>query len=279
MMRMPVRVRQMPAFVKQMRQRREVLARPLPRKPVFRLCYFSCHSYFAYLYCALHSLVRSAPDVHYEVLVFNDNDMPISQAQSDQLRALVPGLRVVPWPKAMGYGPQQIGAIWRAYEMAAEGLQDGDFVARVDSDVFFFNDRIFQAVARSDAALVGDGHFVDFRFCQGGCYFLRAGAVRQVLALLERQPLEQFLTERHIGVEDIACTELVKALGLPIWQTWFMMFPDELRNAGRLGRWERHKFSCLHFVMKNKKHMLEAYEREVLLPADAPAYRQALTTP
>ncbi|WP_348754969.1 hypothetical protein [uncultured Aquincola sp.] len=279
MMRMPIRLRQLPAFARQMRQRRAVLARPLARQPVFRLCYFSCHSYFSYLYCALHSVVRSAPGVRLEVLVFNDNDMPISEAQADQLRALVPGLRVIPWPKAMGYGAEQIGWIWRAYEMAAEGLQDDDVVARVDSDVFFFNDRIFQAVARSDAAMVGDGHFVDFRFCQGGCYFLRAGTVRQVLALLQREPLERYLSERNIGVEDIAATELVKSLGLPVWQTWFMMFPDELRNAGRLGPWQRHKFSCLHFVMKNKKAMLETYEQELLQPADAPAYRQALATP
>jgi hypothetical protein len=45
-----------------------------------------------------------------------------------------------------------------------------------------------------------------------------------------------------------------------------MMFPDELRNAGGLTSWQRWKFSCLHFVMKNKSAMLEAYENELLKP-------------
>ncbi|MCR5866052.1 MULTISPECIES: hypothetical protein [Aquincola] len=276
--RVPIRLQQAPAFVRQMAQRRHVLRRPLQRQPVFRLCYFSCQSYFSYLYCALHSLLRSAPHVRYEVLVFSDNDMPLSPAQTEQLQRLMPNLRVVPWPKSMGWGAEQIGWIWRAYALAAEGLHDDDVVARVDSDVFFFNDRIFQAVARSSAAMVGDGHFVDFAYCQGGCYFLRASAVRAVLALIEREPLETFLAERKIPVEDIAATALVQAAGLPIWQTWFMMFPDELRNAGGLTAWQRRKFSCLHFVMKNKAVMLETYERELLLADDRPAYQQALAT-
>ena len=46
--------------------------------------------------------------------------------------------------------------------------------------------------------------------------------------------------------------------------TWFMMFPDELRNAGGLNRWQRWKFSCLHFVMKNKAAMIESYLRDEL---------------
>lgn len=275
----PVRVRQFPHFVQQMSERRAVLQRPLARQPLFRLCYFSCHSYFSYLYCALHSLVQTAGAIRYEVLVFSDTDMPLSDAQTEQLQALVPGLKVIPWPKSMGWGAEQIGWIWRAYEMAAEGLADDDIVARIDSDVFFFNDRAFQAAARSDAAMVGDGHFVDFEFCQGGCYFLRAGAVRKILAMLQREPLEQFLAARKIPVEDIAATALVKAVGLPVWQTWFMMFPDELRNAGRLTAWQRSKFSCLHFVMKNKNMMLEAYEREVLRDEHRAHYQQALLTP
>ena len=51
---------------------------------------------------------------------------------------------------------------------------------------------------------------------------------------------------------------------LKIWITWFMMFPDELKNAGGLTKWQRWKFSCLHFVMKNKDAMIVAYINDVL---------------
>jgi hypothetical protein len=278
-LRLPIRVRHAPAFVRQMWQRNQVLRRQPARQPTFRLCYFSCHSYFAYLYCALHSLTLAARDVKIEVLVFNDTDMPISEAQADVLRAMIPGLRVIPWPKSMGWGAEQIGWIWKAYALAAEGAHDDDIVARVDSDVFFFNDRIFRAVARSDADFIGDGHFVEFEYCQGGAYFLRASAVRQVLGLLQGADLPKMLAAADINVEDVAAQFFARQLGLRTWMTYFMMFPDELRNAGALTPYQRWKFSCLHFVMKNKKAMLEAYRREVLPRQQQEAFAALIATP
>ena len=278
-MRIPIRVRQAPQFVSQMWQRSQVLRRQPLRQPTFRLCYFSCHSYFAYLYCALHSLTLvAARDVKIEVLVFNDNDMPISQAQADTLRALMPGLRVIPWPKAMGWGAEQIDWIWKAYALAAEGLHDDDIVARVDSDVFFFNDRIFRAVARSDAEFIGDGHFVDFEYLQGGAYFLRAAAVGKVLGLLEKHGVDELVQACKVQVEDVAAYHFARRLGLRIWMTYFMMFPQELRNASALTAWQRWKFSCLHFVYKNKGGMIDAYVQDVLPAHERSPFMAALAT-
>ena len=70
--------------------------------------------------------------------------------------------------------------------------------------------------------------------------------------MLQAETMEQVLPEDGIGVEDIAAYHFARRLGLRTWLTWFMMFPDELRNAGGLTRWQRWKFSCVHFVMKNK---------------------------
>ncbi len=276
MLRIPIRVRQWPRLAVQLLQREWVCRRPLARQPVFRLCYFSCESYFRYLYCALHSLKQCAAGVRIEVLLFNDTDQPITAAQAETLRKLVPGIRVIPWPKSMGWGAQQIGNIWQAYALAAEGAADDDVVARVDSDVFFFEDTIFRAVARTRADFIGDGHFVGFEYCQGGCYFLKAGAVRRVVALLEKEPLEGIVLEVPVVVEDVVAQHLVRRAGLRTWMTWFMMFPDELRIAGGLTRWQRRKFSCLHFVMKNKDKMLDAYVTHVLGNDIPPDYGPAL---
>lgn len=276
---LPVRVRQAPPFLLQTWQRSQLLRSEPARQPTFRLCYFSCHSYFAYLYCALHSLVETVKDVKYEVLVFNDNDMPISEAQADVLRALIPGLRVIPWPKSMGWGAEQISWIWKAYALAIEGAHEDDIVARVDSDVFFFNNRIFRAVERSDADFIGDGHFVDFEYCQGGAYFFRVHAARKVLGLLQNNELPALLKDGNVGVEDMAAMYFAKRLALKVWMTWFMMYPDELRNAGGLTAWQRFKFSCLHFVSKNKGGMIDAYLKDVL-PADQRlAFTSTLATP
>jgi len=267
----PIRVRHFPNFIKQAFERSEVLRRPDPGGRTFHLCFFSCQSYFRYLYCSLHSLTKYVHSVPFKVLVFNDNDQPLSAPQVAAIEALIPGTRVIPWPKSMGWGATQIGSIWRAYAMAAEGAKDNDIVARVDSDIFFFNDTIFRAVARSDADFIGDGHYGNFRFCQGGCYFFKVEAVRKINAMIASEGMDKLLTEVSVVVEDVAASHFAKRLGMKIWQTWFMMFPDEIRNAGSLTAWYRWKFSCLHFVMKNKGMMLEAYEREVFkgrLPED-----------
>lgn len=275
---LPIRVRHFPQFAAQTLARQRVLRRPHPGPRTFHLCFFSCQSYFKYLYCSLHSLSQQAKSITLQILIFSDEEQPLSLAQIAAIHALRPDARVIEWPKSMGWGATQIGSIWRAYELAAEGAADGDFIARVDSDVFFFNDTVFRAVARSGADLVGDGHFVDFKYCQGGCYFFRASAVRRIGAMLQAQPVEQVLKEANIGVEDMAAHHFAQRLGLKIWLTWFMMFPDELRNAGGLTRWQRWKFSCAHFVMKNKHAMLVAYEKEVLGGRPSAAYQSALET-
>jgi hypothetical protein len=275
-MRVPIRIKQAPRFIREVAERSQVLRRPAPRRARFQLCFFTCRSYFAYLYCSLHSLKASLGDTRYSVLVFSDTDQPLSAAQVEAVQALVPDSRVIPWPKSMGRGADQIGNIWRAYALAADEVEDDDFVVRVDSDVFFFNARIFDAVQRCDADLIGDGHFIDFEYCQGGVYFVRASAVRRVVGFLAEHDLATVLAESGINVEDAAIYHFALRLGLRVWMTWFMMFPDELRNAGSLNAWQRWKFSCLHFVMKNKVAMIEAYRRELLLPGQAASFERAI---
>ncbi|MGZ3253360.1 MAG: hypothetical protein ACXU7D_03545 [Burkholderiaceae bacterium] len=274
----PIRIKQFPQFVRQAIKRSWILSKPDPGTRTFHLCFFSCHSYFSYLYCSLHSLVRNTSGLSFKVLVFNDDEQPLSQAQVESIQRLIPGTQVIPWPKSMGWGATQISWIWRAYGRAAQDATDQDIIARIDSDVFFFNDTIFQAVARSEADLIGDGHFVDFNYAQGGCYFFRASAVRKINTMIEAETLEKLLDEVDVVVEDVAAYHFAKRLGLKIWLTWFMMFPDELRNAGGLTAWSRWKFSCAHFVMKNKTAMLEAYEKEVLGGECPRAYQLAIKT-
>ena len=274
----PIRIRQFPSFLKSTIKREKVLLKPAVVSKTFILCFFSCHSYFRYLYCSLHSLTRHIKSVQYKVFIFNDEDQPISVAQISVIQKLLPEVRVITWPKSMGWGSKQIGSIWDAYGLASHEAKDDDVIARVDSDVFFFNDTIFKAVSQSDADLVGDGHFVDFKYCQGGCYFFKVEAVRKINKMISSDGINTLLKGIDVVVEDVAAYNFAKKLGLKIWLTWFMMFPDELKNAGSLTPWYRWKFSCLHFIMKNKIAMLDAYEREILKGNSSTPYRQALDT-
>lgn len=275
-MRIPISVRQFPRRVLDLRQKREVLRQPAAAPTRFHLCFFSCHSYYPYLACALHSLARLKRRAELRVVVFNDMDMPMSAEQIAALGTQDLDLEVVTWPKSVGWTVEQIDAIWRAYAHATAGAAENDYVARVDADVFFFNDTVFDAVARSGADMVGDGHYVGFEYCQGGCYFFRVSAARRVQELIRQRSVVDLAKEFPTLVEDVAATYMARSLGLRVWMTWFMMFPDELRNAGRLGERQHERFSCLHFVMKNKAAMLEAYERHVLQPQERAAYEALL---
>lgn len=274
----PIRVRHFPALLNQNLQKYRLLKKSPARRPTFHLCYFSCHSYFKYLYCSLHSLTVHAKDIELKISIFNDEEQPISAAQIAEIERLIPGTRVMLWPKSMGWGAKQIGSIWDAYALAITDAHEDDFVARVDSDVFFFNDTIFRAVERSDADLIGDGHFDEFKFCQGGCYFFRVKAARRVRQAIAAEGMDKMLEGLKVVADDRAASFMADKLGLKTWMTWFIMFPNELKNAGRLNAWSRWKFSCLHSINKNKALMLEAYERELYGGKCPEDYRVALQT-
>ena len=110
----------------------------------------------------------------------------------------------------------------------------------------------------------------------GKALALLGKAIRQIGAFLAQRSLSDELDAAGINVEDIAADHFAKSLGQRIWMTWFMMFPDELRNAGGLNRWQRWKFSCLHFVMKNKAAMIESYVEEMLSGTDRHRFLRAL---
>ncbi len=260
----PIRIKQFPNFLLDIVKKNKILKSPLQSQRRFYLCYFCCASYFKYLYCSLHSLANHIKDTPYSVVIFNDEEQPLSERQIAVLQELIPGTEVISWPKSMGWGSNQISNIWRAYGMASANANDEDIIARVDADVFFFNDRIFRLVERSNADLIGDGHYVGFKYTQGGCYFFKASAINKINKMLSKESIDQVLSEIEIIVEDIAAFHFAKRLNLKILMTWFMMFPDEMRNAGKLNSWLKWKFSCAHFVMKNKVIMLDFYTKHLL---------------
>lgn len=277
-MKLPIRLQQLPNFLIEIFLRQITLQKkPQHSNSTYHLCFFSCNSYFPYLYCAIHS-VKTHIQQPVKILVFNDSDQPISENQIKAITALDPHARIIPWPKSMGWGSQQIKNIWDAYALAAEDAKPSDFIARIDSDVFFFNDRIFKYVERGKNQLVGDGHYVGLNYTQGGCYFFSAPAVVEISNWLRMTPMDEILSRVNIDVEDKAAYYFSTNLRQITKLTWFMMFPDELRKAGGLTSWQRFKFSCIHFVMKNKNLMIDCYLKEVLPKSQHPEFIEILKT-
>jgi hypothetical protein len=211
------------------------------------------------------------------VLIFCDANEMLSQAQCEAIQALIPGLvRIIPWDKSQGLGAVQIAAIWKAYQLAAGDCDRDDFVVRVDSDVFFFSDWVFRIAARSRMDVVGDGHYVGFKFPQGGLYFIRAAAVNAICRHLEQNPVAKMLEGTNINADDVALSHFARTIGLKTWLTFFMMFPDEYQKCRYLTSYQRWKFSCLHFTWKNKSGMLAAYEKDILRDEEAQSFHEAI---
>jgi hypothetical protein len=262
-MRVPITLRQAPNLFGQLALQRKILAQPRNPRCTLHLVFFSCQSYFEYLYCAVDSIVRLHSTVPVKIHIFSDEEQPLSEAQESILRSMGDGIFVEKWPKSIGWGHLQISWIWKAYQKVAAGAGEHDFIARIDSDVFFFNDRAFQLTARSQAELIGDSHFVDFSYLQGGCYFVAKRAVDKVLVAIAAKGVEQLSQGVEVIVEDMVLEHIARNLGLSIWHTWMMMFPDEYKNAGGFTKWQSLKFSCIHWTRK-KELMLDAYIKDVL---------------
>ncbi|MEI6333973.1 MAG: hypothetical protein WCS87_05395 [Methylococcaceae bacterium] len=271
----PIRLKQLPKYLGGIVIRFITLKKDA--NPIsFTLCHFTCHSYYKYLYCSLHSLQKVSSGIPIRVLIFCDANEMFSPEQCEAIKIAFPDSKVIPWKKSQGWGSEQIASIWKAYSLAASESRENDYVVRIDSDVFFFSDWIFQIVARSRKDLVGDGHYVNFKYSQGGFYFLRAGAINKIKRYFEENSMDEFLTKTKINVEDIAAYQFIEQTGQKSWLTFFMMFPDEYRIAGHLSAYQKFKFCCLHFVMKNKNKMLEVYLKEIVHHSERDMFLKAL---
>ena len=259
-----VRIRQFPIFFRDIIKKYIISRRKFQKTTKFRLCYFSCASYYKYLYCSLHSLKMVGFPVSAKIFIFCDKEQMFSDLQYRTIIELYPDLEIIPWEKAVGWEYKQIKAILAAYEYASKGCNNEDYVARIDSDLFFFENWIFSLVAKSKANLVGDGHYIDFEYIQGGAYFCQVEYLKKIFRFLDKYSLSKFLDEIAIKVDDLAIFELMKKVKAKIWATFFMMYPDEYRMAKSLKWYQRKKFCCFHLTRKDKSPMINMYKKEML---------------
>lgn len=216
--------------------------------------------------------------------MFCDVGDMLSPRQVEAINRVCPGARIIPWPRVTGWGIEAVANVWKAFRLAAEDSSPDDFVAKVDSDVFLCSDWIFRAASRREMDLVGDGQIDGFRFSQGGLYFIRVAAVHAVSRELDRKPLVECLEEANahnpwfpgrVYAEDPAIYHLVRHAGLKLWLTFFMMFPAANKKCGRLNRYRRWKYSCVHFF-GCKDLMLPVYERDFLRADERAAFKDDL---
>ncbi|HEY7055924.1 MAG TPA: hypothetical protein VH458_05335 [Vicinamibacterales bacterium] len=151
--------------------------------------YFTCAADFLSLRLSILSLGQFAGRAVRRISVYQDCMHPLTDGERSELAACSSypiAYRTTPAPMTWG-GITLLHNELRAFLEMSRELGPDDFIVKVDSDVLFTADWLFPKLLRVGADLIGQPvsslatHTVhDVPDVQGGCYWLRAGAVFQL---------------------------------------------------------------------------------------------------
>lgn len=222
----------------------------------FNFLYFSYSPDFDCLVLSLRTLRNAILDeLLGQVFLAEDQKAPFSPSQLTTLRSIVPQLRVIPVRDFEWGSPSSTHAELQIFKMACEHLTDAcDLLVKVDSDVLFLRNEKWARILRSGAEAVGDGHFLQHRYAQGGLYMMRRHLVQHVFADTTVTDLEVIAREIDSVGEDMAISQLLADSGKPFFFTRMMLFPDEYGPLPSLRSAVRREFLALH-CHKDKARM------------------------
>lgn len=229
---------------------------PLAVAARFGFLYFSYAPDFDYLSLSLQSLAKAVhPSWIRSVTIAEDQKAPFSEEQREQLARYMPALHWMPVHDFEWGSPRSTHAELQVFERVCRNMPDDhDLLVKVDSDVLFLSNRKWELLLRSRALAIGDGHYLQHRFAQGGLYMIRRHVVRHVLSKVSLAEIEAVAKKIDSVGEDMAISQLLRDAGSPFFMSRMMLFPEEYRPLRRLNRLVRSEFLALHFH-KDKSNM------------------------
>lgn len=232
--------------------------------------YFSYAPDFDCVALSLRTLAHAVPDeLIGGVTLAEDQKAPFTPGQVAALRAHAPSLQVVPVRDFEWGSPRSTHAELQIFRQVCEKLPDPwDLLVKVDSDVLFIRNAKWRTLLRSNAPAIGDGHYLQHRFAQGGLYMIRRHIVEDVLSKAGLADVEAVAKAIDSVGEDMAISQLLADRGRPFLFTRLMLFPDEYGPLSRLNTVVRREFLALH-CHKDKPSMPMLAQRFSLL--DQPA--------
>ena len=243
------------------------LAHQLRPNPAARIhfVYFSCARDMALLMLSLKSLKFLRGNQVGIVYVVVDSKGPFSLEQKSELKTIIPSLEFLELGQIDWASVFTLKTELQAFAIAARRAQPIDFIAKVDSDILFFSSLKLDEISICAADFIGDGHYSDYKYAQGGLYFLRA-PLAEMLETVAETELEQAIAECRTHAEDQVVSALVRRRTQSIWLTRLMLFPNEYDKANLNGRLVRREFSAIHFVHR-KEDMLRYAGRLRMTPS------------
>lgn len=232
----------------------------------FNFLYFSYAPDAQFLELSLRTLCRAVPQsLRGGVFLAEDQKAPFAADQIHRLRQLVPDLHLMPVRDFEWGSPRSTHAELGIFEQVCRSLPDArDFLVKVDSDVLFLPNPKWERLLRSEADAIGDGHFLQFRYAQGGLYMMRRQLVQEVLSRVTLADVERVARAIDSVGEDMAVSRILEESGHPFLFTRLMLFPDEYRRVRRVEGAVKREFVALH-CHRDKAAMAELCTRMRLL--------------
>lgn len=256
----PIGVRAIPKLVKQWFADIALLnKRDEPR--YFNFVYFSYEPDFDYLLLSIKSLVR-----HFEyirtITIFVDQKAPFSVKQEEVLSNLSSEISFKTINNFSWASTESTKAEFDAFLSVTELAPAEDYIAKVDSDILFFESKKLKRIAFSNLPAVGDGHWDGWQFFQGGFYIAKVSALRSALIDLDIDKLNRMIRVSLDGIsaEDRCVTQALREHNVPLHFTQLMLFPSEYQRIKRINRFVRWDYCAMHFV-KDKERMQEYFSR------------------
>lgn len=233
----------------------------------YHFIYFSYEPDFEYLDLSLRTLRAAIPaELVGGVVLAEDQKGPFSPSQIEQLRGVWPSLQVLPIRDFEWGSPRSTHAELQLFKQVCSEMPDPrDLLVKVDSDVLFLPNPKWLRLLRSAASAIGDGHYLQHRFAQGGLYMIRREVIQTVFASTRVPDVEQVAIEIDSVGEDMAISRMLRGASQPFFFTRMMLFPNEYKALSTLSALTRREFIALH-CHKDKHSMSVLSSRFGLLP-------------
>lgn len=226
----------------------------------FNFVYFSYRPDYSFLYLSVKTLIRYCKEIR-KIYVFVDQKAPFSETEEKELKALDERLTFKKIYNFSWASSESTMAEFDAFLDVCEECPEGDFVAKVDSDILFFESSKLSRIARSNLLSFGDGHWDNYEFYQGGLYIIDAQLLRRVLAKVTLEYIDHIVGNElnNNQGEDRVISHVLRSKN-ELYYTHLMLFPSEYSRLSKLNRFVRWDYCAMHFI-RDKNSMPLMYQK------------------
>jgi hypothetical protein len=221
--------------------------------------YFSYEPDFHYLTLSVKSLLRSIePELIGSINIFVDQKAPFSELQTRAIEAIY---NKIIFHKVEHFDWASIESTFaelKCFKKVSENAGAQDLIAKVDSDILFFESAKLKRLLFSNYACIGDGHSEQYKFMQGGFYLLRKSLLDKIIQDADLDLVSKVGAQLNTNAEDRIISKLASEK-TNVLMTRLMLFPSEYQQLNYLSTFNRWDFTCGHFV-KDKERMQRYFD-------------------